>query len=74
MHLANLFKRAHVHVWKDSAWNKWQIATEQTCRCGARRWHCLEDYKNGLANAPTWRDGEHPVAADMRAKGIERNY
>jgi hypothetical protein len=72
--LPRMFERAHVHVWKESAWNRYQVATEQTCRCGERRWHDLCDYRNGPHEPPTWRHGEHPVAADMRAKGIERNY
>ena len=62
------------HSWEPSCWNVYMVPTEQTCtRCGARRHLRTFDEIRGQ----DWRaarPGEHPLAADMRAWDVTRNY
>lgn len=50
----------HFHLWKDTVWNRYGIAVEQSCRCGAKRHHFRADLKGAWPGKPQWRDGAHP--------------
>lgn len=51
--------RLHTHHWEGSVWNKWGVAVEEECKCGASRWHSFEHLR-GFGEPPDWQDGRHP--------------
>ncbi len=79
--------RPHIHRWSASCWNKFDKPSERTCRCGARQhlltfdelwsskwWNSgLTHERLGVDTVP-WHDGPHPLAEEMRLKGLTRNF
>lgn len=66
MNIFGIFK--HRHRWKPSAFNVFQIAVEQRCRCGQFR-H-ISQAPGASILGDSWDDGEHPNAAKLRKAGV----
>ena len=63
-----LFARLHTHHWEGSVWNKWGVAVEEECKCGASRWHSFEHLR-GFGEPPDWQEGRHPNRPSPNEKG-----
>lgn len=64
-----LVRLLHRHRWIDSKFNKWGIAFEQKCKCGAVRHHGLDDF-NWDTLKTTWHDGPSKLALPREAAGL----
>lgn len=70
--VANIRAALHVHAWKVTAWNAYNVEAERKCRCGARQHVDLHsDLQQELGAPSVWLPGAHPIAARMRADPLK---
>jgi len=82
--LKKISKMFHVHLWSSSCSNMYGKPAERKCRCGqyqhlkgfdemwGSKWY---DFSSPFGfDSVKWREGEHPIAADLRATGRSSNY